>query len=90
MDHETTECAASSVAVDSAPRNRTHLMVGRTGRLTGKVGPGLVGEVMLSVRGGSEAFNAYPFNDDEVIPTGALVVVVEYHEPRTVYVARAR
>lgn len=64
-------------------------MVGFTGRVTGKVGPGLVGEVMISIRGGSEAFNAYSFNE-EVIPVGALVVVMEYHEPRTVYVAPAR
>jgi hypothetical protein len=65
-------------------------MVGFTGRVTGKIGPGLVGEVMISIRGGSEAFNAYPYIDGQVIPAGTLVVVMEYHEPRTVYVAPAR
>ena len=65
------------------------MLVGRTGRVTGKIGPGLVGEVMIAIRGGSEAFNAYPYVD-EVIPVGTLVVVMEYHEPRTVYVAKAR
>ena len=64
-------------------------MEGKTGRVTGKVGPGLVGEVMLPVRGGSEAFNAYSYTD-EVIPLGTLVVVMEYHPPRSVYVAPAR
>ena len=66
------------------------MMVGRTGRVTGRVGPGLVGEVMIGVRGGSEAFNAYPYVEDEDFAVGTLVVVMEYHEPRTVYVSRAR
>ena len=61
-------------------------VVGRTGRVTGKVGPGLVGEVVLAIRGGSEAFNAYPFMGEE-IGVGTLVVVMEYSEPRTVYVS---
>lgn len=64
-------------------------MVGKTGRVTGRVGPGRVGEVILPVRGGSEAFNAYPYLDEE-IGVGELVVVMEYHDPRTVYVSPAR
>lgn len=64
-------------------------MVGKEGRVTGGIGPGLVGEVMIPVRGGVEAFYAHPVNPDDEIPTGAIVVVVEYHPPRTVYVARA-
>ncbi|HEX6471332.1 MAG TPA: hypothetical protein VF069_19680 [Streptosporangiaceae bacterium] len=62
-------------------------MVGRQGRVTGKVGPGLVGEVMISIRGGAEAFYAYPVDPDDEIPVGAIVVVIDYHPPRTVYVA---
>ena len=50
-------------------------MVGRTGRVTGRVGPGRVGEVIIAIRGGSEAFNAYPYNDEE-IAVGELVVVM--------------
>ena len=64
-------------------------MVGKTGRVTGRIGPGLVGEVMIAIRGGSEAFNAYSYLGEE-IAVGSLVVVMEYHEPRTVYVAPAR
>lgn len=64
-------------------------MVGKQGRVTGTIGPGLVGEVMVAVRGGVEAFYAHPSVPDEVIPTGSIVVVVEYFPPRTVYVARA-
>jgi len=64
-------------------------VVGRQGRVTGRIGPGLVGEVMVPIRGGVEAFYAYPSIPDEEIPVGSIVVVVEYSPPRTVYVARA-
>jgi hypothetical protein len=63
-------------------------MVGSTGRVTGTVGPGLVGEVLISVRGGTEAFLAYPAVPGERITTGSLVIVQEYLPPRTVYVAQ--
>ena len=56
--------------------------------MTGTVGPGRVGEVMLAVRGGSEHFHAYPC-DAKSIPIGTRVVVVEYYPPRTVVVAEA-
>ncbi|MBG0827180.1 hypothetical protein HS041_05320 [Planomonospora sp. ID67723] len=64
-------------------------MVGKQGRVTGRIGPGLVGEVMLQVRGGVEAFYAHPTVPDEEISVGSIIVVVEYFPPRTVYVARA-
>lgn len=63
-------------------------MVGKLGRVTGTVGPGLVGEVMISVRGGVEAFYAAAANAEETIPVGTTVLVVEYHPPREVIVAR--
>jgi hypothetical protein len=61
-------------------------MIGRQGRVTGRIAPGLVGEVIVQVRGGSEAFHAYSIIPGEEIPKGSLVVVVEYQAPRTVYV----
>ncbi|GAB2582972.1 hypothetical protein GCM10027168_14570 [Streptomyces capparidis] len=64
-------------------------MVGNEGRVTGRVGPGLVGEVMVSVRGGAEAFLAYPSSPDEVFEVGTMIVVVDYRPPRTVYVSRS-
>ncbi|MET9873233.1 hypothetical protein ABZZ36_01145 [Actinacidiphila glaucinigra] len=64
-------------------------MVGLQGRVTGTVGPGLVGEVIVHVRGGAEAFLAYPATDGERIEKGTVVVVVEHLPPRTVYVAPA-
>ena len=63
-------------------------MVGKVGRVTGTVGPGLVGEVMISIRGGSEAFYAAPAHPEETIPVGTTVLVVEYHPPRDVIVTR--
>lgn len=64
-------------------------MVGRQGRVTGKIGPGLVGEVMIAIRGGVEAFYAYPAIRGEEIAVGDLVVVMDFHPPRTVYVSSA-
>ena len=63
-------------------------MIGTRGRVTGTVGPGLIGEVLLSVRGGVEAFYAYPINADERLEVGTQVLVVDFEQPRTVYVQR--
>ena len=62
-------------------------VVGKIARVTGTIGPGRTGEVMLEVRGGSEAFNAYPADPEESISRGSRVVVVEHHPPRTVIVS---
>ncbi|WP_344934093.1 hypothetical protein [Sphaerisporangium flaviroseum] len=48
-----------------------------------------MGEVMVPIRGGVEAFYAHPSIPEEEIPPGTIIVVVEYSPPRTVYVARA-
>jgi hypothetical protein len=57
--------------------------------VTGTIAPKRLGEVMVPVRGGSEAFNAYAAEGESTIETGARIVVVEYHPPRTVIVSRA-
>lgn len=62
-------------------------MVGLQGRVTGRIAPGLVGEVMVRVRGGAEAFMAYAADAGEEIAVGSIVVVMDYHPPRTVYVS---
>lgn len=64
-------------------------MIGRVGRVTGVIRPGRLGEVMIAVRGGSEAFNAYAADPQETIVKGVRVVVVEYFPPRTVVVSPA-
>jgi hypothetical protein len=63
-------------------------VIGTRGRVTGEVGPGLVGEVLLGVRGGVEAFYAYPASPEETISKGTQVLVVDFEAPRTVYVER--
>lgn len=62
-------------------------MVGRIGRVTGLIAPGRLGEVMVAVRGGSEAFHAYSSDPADTIGKGTRVVVVEYFPPRTVVVS---
>ena len=62
-------------------------MIGLVGRVTGVIGPGRLGEVMVAVRGGSEAFNAYSSDPEVTISKGTRVVVVEYFPPRTVVVS---
>ena len=61
-------------------------MIGKAGRVTGTIGPDRVGEVMVPVRGGTEHFHAYAADDDDTIPRGSRVVVVEYLPPRSVIV----
>jgi hypothetical protein len=63
-----------------------HRVVGKIGRVTGVVRPGKVGEVIIPVRGSSEAFLARS-DHDEVIPVGKRVIVLEYLPPRTVIVS---
>jgi hypothetical protein len=64
-----------------------HDVVAKVGRVTGRVGPGTIGEVMLPVRGGAEAFYAYAHENGTVIEAGTRVVVVEFEAPRTVRVS---
>ena len=63
-----------------------HQMIGKIGRVTGTIGPGKLGEVMVPVRGGTEHFHAYSSDGDDTISTGTRIVVVEYFPPRTVVV----
>ena len=62
-------------------------MIGKMGRVTGTIGPGKIGEVMIEIRGGSEAFHAYA-TDDDTISRGTRIVVVDYYPPRTVVVSK--
>ncbi len=62
-------------------------MVGKIGRITGEASRDRLGEVMVPVRGGVEAFNAYSSDPDKTLTRGTRVVVLEYLPPRTVVVA---
>ena len=62
-------------------------MIGRTGRVTGRVAPGTVGEVSLQIRGGSEVFYAYASVTGVIIEKGVKVKVDDYQPPLTVFVS---
>jgi len=62
-------------------------MVGKTGRVTGRIGSDRLGEVMIPIRGGTEAFHAYAVDRTVEISIGTSVLVIEYHPPRTVVVS---
>lgn len=61
-------------------------MVGKVGRVTGKIAQGEIGEVMLPVGGGTSAFHAYAMDGRTTFPVGARVLVVDYRPPQAVYV----
>ena len=63
-----------------------HEVVGKVGRVTGRVAPGTIGEVMLPVRGGVEAFYALPADGKETLEAGSRAIVIDYEPPRTVTV----
>jgi len=65
-----------------------HTVIAKVGRVTGRIGPGLVGEVVIPIRGGSEAFNAYAVDSDETIEVGTRVLVIEHDSARTVRVQK--
>ena len=62
-------------------------VIGRTGRVTGRIAPGAVGEVTLQIRGGSEAFYAYASVDGVSIEKGVKVQIDDYQPPLTVFVS---
>ena len=62
------------------------VVVGKTGRVTGRISSDSLGEVMIPIRGGTEAFHAYSDDRKTEITTGTRVLVVEYYPPRTVVV----
>lgn len=61
--------------------------IGCTGRVTrqGAIRPGRVGEVLVEIRGGVEAFLARDADGGELAPDTE-IVVVDYLPPRTVLV----
>jgi hypothetical protein len=63
-------------------------MIGKIGRICAEISPGRMGEVMVPIRGGTEAFFAYASDDTEAIPKGTRVIVLEHDPPRTVIVSR--
>jgi hypothetical protein len=69
------------------PGGKADPVIGRTGRVTGRVAPGTVGEVTLQIRGGSEAFYAYASDPEAIIEKGVKVRVDDHQPPLTVFVS---
>lgn len=63
-----------------------HEVIAKVGRVTGRVAPGEVGEVVIPIRGAAETFYAYAADEGDVIEVGTRVVVIDHEEPRTVIV----
>ncbi len=67
-------------------RDLDRSLTGRVGRVSGAVGPGTVGEVMVPFLGGTTAFHAHPYDETSVYPVGERVLVMYFESPQTVYV----
>jgi hypothetical protein len=68
------------------PHDQQESLLGKVGRVTVSIPLNGPGEVLLAVRGGSEAFAAW---SDEPIPRHSRVVVVETLSARSVLVTPA-
>jgi hypothetical protein len=68
------------------PQDQQESLLGKVGRVTVSIPQNGPGEVLLAVRGGSEAFAAW---SDEPIPRHSRVVVVETLSARSVLVTPA-
>lgn len=60
-------------------------LVGKIGRVSGRIAPDTVGEVLLPVRGGEEAFLAHAYDGEEIILPNVRVLVIN-QVGRAVYV----
>jgi hypothetical protein len=67
-------------------RNVDRRLTGKIGRVTGSIGPGTIGEVMLPYLGGTMAFHAHPFDKTSVFAVGDEVLVIYFEPPQTVFV----
>ncbi|WP_176634538.1 hypothetical protein [Arthrobacter wenxiniae] len=67
-------------------RDLDRSLTGRVGRVSGLVGPGTVGEVMIAFHGGTTAFHAHPYDETSVYPVGERVLVMYFEPPQTVFV----
>jgi membrane protein implicated in regulation of membrane protease activity len=59
--------------------------VGRIGRVSVPISPGVPGEVIIQIRGGSEAYTAYTQTEEPLV-VNTRIVVVEQLSSRTLLV----
>lgn len=60
------------------------IVIGKAARVTARIAPGAAGEILLSIRGGAEAYHA---DSDDVFERGSVVQITDFFPPRTVRVA---
>lgn len=72
--------------MDRMSRETSSDLVGKIGRVTGRIAPGEVGEVMIAIRGGTSAYHAYPADGARSFGVGGKVLVVDYRPPQSVLV----
>lgn len=60
--------------------------IGKTGRVTGTVKPGSIGEVTIAFGGGTNTYFALPADGESTYEMGAKVEVSDFSPPQTVYV----
>lgn len=60
--------------------------IGLIGRVTGRIAPHEIGEVMLPFKGGTTAYHALAVEPGVTIETGTRVIVIDFDPPLTVYV----
>jgi hypothetical protein len=61
-------------------------LVGKTGRVTGTIKPGSVGEVTVAFGGGTNTYHAMPDDGKSTYEIGAKVTIIDVSPPQTVYV----
>lgn len=61
-------------------------LTGKIARVTGRIGPGTIGEVMIAIHGGTTAFHAYPYDKSSTFPAGERVLVMYFEPPNSVFV----
>ena len=67
-------------------KNVDRSLTGKIGRVTGRIGPGTIGEVMLPYLGVTNSFLAVPFDMTSIFAVGDEVLVIYFEPPQTVYV----
>jgi hypothetical protein len=71
--------------MDSGADGAANEAVGRMGRVSVPISPGVPGEVIIQIRGGSEAYTAYT-QTEEPLAVNTRIVVVEQLSSRTLLV----
>ncbi|WP_026554956.1 hypothetical protein [Arthrobacter sp. 35W] len=67
-------------------KNVDRSLTGKIGRVSGRIAPGTIGEVMIPFHGGTSAFHAHPYDGVATFEVGTRVLVMYFEPPQTVFV----